>query len=155
PNQYVEEIQKSYLQSFAIPNASQLEELTDQVAANNRFTAKLSGADKALISELQHRIKHVIYLVKENRTYDQVLGDLDRGNGDPALVDFGEAITPNFHAVAQQFVDLDNFYNTADVSGDGHVWSFAGRENDWTTTSIPQNYSSRGLPYDSEGQNRD
>ncbi|MBV8586478.1 MAG: bifunctional YncE family protein/alkaline phosphatase family protein [Verrucomicrobia bacterium] len=155
PNQYVEEIQKSYLQSFAIPNSAQLEELTEQVAANNRFTAKLSAADQALITELQHRIKHVIYIVKENRTYDQILGDLDRGNGDPSLVDFGENITPNFHAIARQFVDLDNFYNTGDVSGDGHAWSFAGRENEWITTSIPQNYSSRGLPYDTEGQNRD
>ena len=154
PNQYIQEKQKSYLQSFAIPNSAQLEELTEQVAANNHYTAKLSPADKALITELQHRIKHVIYIVKENRTYDQVLGDLDRGNGDPTLVDFGESITPNFHAIAQQFVDLDNFYNTGDVSGDGHVWSFAGRETNWTTIAIPQNYSGRGLGYDSEGQNR-
>jgi hypothetical protein len=119
------------------------------------FTAKLNGADANLIKELQHRIKHVIYIVKENRTYDQVLGDLDRGNGDPTLVDFGQSITPNYHAIAQQFVDLDNFYNTADVSGDGHVWSFGGRENNLTTIGIPQNYSGRGVACDSEGQNRD
>jgi Uncharacterized conserved protein len=155
PNQYVEELQKSYLQSFQIPSEQQLNGLTKQVAENNGFTAKLNGADANLIKELQHRIKHVIYLVKENRTYDQILGDLDRGDGDPTLVDFGQAITPNFHAVAQQFVDLDNFYNTADVSGDGHVWSFAGRENNLTTIGIPQNYSGRGIAYDSEGQNRD
>jgi hypothetical protein len=97
----------------------------------------------------------VIYLVKENRTYDQVLGDLDRGNGDPDLVDFGQTITPNYHAIAEQFVDLDNFYNTGDVSGDGHIWSFGGRENDLSAISIPQNYSGRGPAYDSEGQNRD
>jgi DNA-binding beta-propeller fold protein YncE len=112
PNQYVEELQKSYLQSFPIPSEQQLNGLTKQVAENNGFTAKLNGTEANLIRELQHRIKHVIYLVKENRTYDQILGDLDRGNGDPTLVDFGQAITPNFHAVAQQFVDLDNFYNT-------------------------------------------
>jgi DNA-binding beta-propeller fold protein YncE len=155
PNQYVEELQKSYLQSFPIPSEQQLNGLTKQVAENNGFTAKLSGAEANLIKELQHRIKHVIYLVKENRTYDQVLGDLDRGNGDPSLVDFGQEITPNYHAIARQFVDLDNFYNTGDVSGDGHIWSFGGRENDLSTISIPQNYSGRGPAYDSEGQNRD
>jgi hypothetical protein len=80
---------------------------------------------------------------------------LDRGNGDPSLVDFGQEITPNYHAIARQFVDLDNFYNTGDVSGDGHIWSFGGRENDLSAISIPQNYSGRGPAYDSEGQNRD
>jgi DNA-binding beta-propeller fold protein YncE len=155
PNQYVEELQKSYLQSFPVPSEQELDKLTTQVAKNNGFTAKLSSGEQKLIRELQHRIKHVIYLVKENRTYDQILGDLDRGNGDPALVDFGQTITPNFHAIAQQFVDLDNFYNTGDVSGDGHIWSFAGRENNLSTIGIPQNYSSRGVGYDSEGQNRD
>jgi DNA-binding beta-propeller fold protein YncE len=151
PNQYVEEIQKSYLQSFPVPSEQELDKLTTQVAQNDGFTAKLSAEEANLIRELQHRIKHVIYVVKENRTYDQVLGDLDRGNGDPTLVDFGQAITPNYHAIAQRFVDLDNFYN----SGDGHIWSFGGRENNLSTISIPQNYSSRGPAYDSEGQNRD
>lgn len=155
PNQYVEELQKSYLQSFPVPSEQELGKLTKQVAKNNGFTAKLNGEETNLIHELQHRIKHVIYIVKENRTYDQILGDLDRGNGDPSLVDFGQAITPNFHAISQQFVDLDNFYNTGDVSGDGHIWSFGGRENNLSTIGIPQNYSGRGVAYDSEGQNRD
>ncbi|MGA8482111.1 MAG: alkaline phosphatase family protein [Chthoniobacterales bacterium] len=155
PNQYVEELQKSYLQSFPIPSEQQLNGLTKQVAENNGFTAKLSGTEANLIKELQHRIKHVIYIVKENRTYDQILGDLDRGNGDPTLVDFGQTITPNYHAIATQFVDLDNSYNTGDVSGDGHIWSFGGRKNNLSATSIPQNYSNRGPAYDSEGQNRD
>jgi DNA-binding beta-propeller fold protein YncE len=155
PNQYVEELQKSYLQSFPVPSEPELGALTDQVAKNNGFTAKLTAEEADVIHPLQKRIKHVIYLVKENRTYDQVLGDLDRGNGDPSLVDFGQEITPNYHAIARQFVDLDNFYNTGDVSGDGHIWSFGGRENNLSTISIPQNYSSRGPAYDSEGQNRD
>jgi hypothetical protein len=155
PNQYVEELQKSYLQSFPVPSEQELIGLTKQVAENNGFTAKLNRTESNLIEELQHRIKHVIYLVKENRAYDQVLGDLDRGNGDPDLVDFGQTITPNYHAIAEQFVDLDNFYNTGDVSGDGHIWSFGGRENDLSAISIPQNYSGRGPAYDSEGQNRD
>jgi hypothetical protein len=95
----------------------------------------LTGAEANLIKELQHRIKHVIYLVKENRTYDQVLGGLDRGKGDPSLADFGQEIIPNYHALAKQFVDLDNFYNTGDVIGDGHIWSFGGRENNLSQRS--------------------
>ncbi len=67
----------------------------------------------------------------------------------------GKRSPQNYHAIARQFVDLDNFYNTGDVSGDGHIWSFGGRENDLSAISIPQNYSSRGAAYDSEGQNRD
>ena len=68
-------------------------------------------------------IKHVFYIIKENRTYDQVLGDMKEGNGDPSLVLFGENVTPNLHALARQFVLLDNFYCDAEVSADGHNWS--------------------------------
>ena len=154
-NQYVYQLQKSYLLSFPTPSGSTLESLTDQVQKNDHFDSKLSGKDAALIHELQQRIKHVIYIVKENRTYDQVLGDLPIGNGDPSLVDYGRTITPDFHAIAEQFVDLDNFYCSSDVSGDGHAWAFAGRENDLTQKIIPLNYSGRGTSYDTEGQNRD
>jgi hypothetical protein len=133
PNQYVEQLQKSYLHAFPIPSGGTLKQLTAQVATNNHFGVHLTSSQAAVISFLQTHIKHVIYLVKENRTYDQILGDLPIGNGDPSLVDFGQAITPNFHTIAQQFVDLDNYYVPGDVSGDGLVWSFAGRENDLTT----------------------
>src|SRR5262249_36189158 len=148
---------KSYLLSIPLPfpSSSTLQSLTNQVAENDHFTSKLSSKDAALINELHQRIKHVIYIVKENRTYDQVLGDLDIGNGDPALTDFGRTIPPNYHRIAEQFVDLDNFYVSSDVSGDGHAWAFAGRENDLTQKSIPLNYSGRGTSYDTEGQNRD
>jgi DNA-binding beta-propeller fold protein YncE len=155
PNQYVEQLQKGYLQSFQIPSASELKKLTALVAKNDHYGSQLTSQQQAVISFLQKHIKHVIYLVKENRTYDQILGDLPIGNGDPSLVDFGQAITPNYHTIAQQFVDLDNYYVPGDVSGDGLVWSFAGRENDLTTKSIPGDYSVQGEPYDSEGQNRD
>ena len=70
-------------------------------------------------------IQHVIYIVKENRTYDQVLGDMKEGNGDASLVLFGENVTPNLHKIARDFVLLDNFYVNADVSADGHNWSTA------------------------------
>jgi DNA-binding beta-propeller fold protein YncE len=154
-NQYVYQLQKSYLLSFPVPSGSTLESLTDQVQKNDHFDSKLRGKNAALINELHRQIKHVIYIVKENRTYDQILGDLPIGNGDPSLVDYGRAITPNFHAIAEQFVDLDNFYCSSDVSGDGHAWAFAGRENDLTQKIIPLNYSGRGTSYDTEGQNRD
>jgi YVTN family beta-propeller protein len=155
PNSYVFQLQKSYLHSFPIPNSTDLATLTTQVAQNNSYGSTLSPSEQAELAFLQAHIKHVIYLEKENRTYDQLLGDLPIGNGDPTLVDFGAAITPNYHTIAQQFVDLDNFYNTGDVSGDGQVWSVAGRENILTFLCIPMNYSGRGTPYDSEGQNRD
>ena len=70
-------------------------------------------------------IKHVFYVIRENRTYDQILGDLDRGNGDPNLALFGESVTPNAHALAREFVTLDNFYVNAEVSYSGHAFSTA------------------------------
>jgi len=92
--------------------------------------------------------------VKENRTYDQVLGDLEVGNGDPSLTLFPEALTPNHHALASQFVDLDNFFDSGEVSGDGWNWSTAARATDFTEHSIPVNYAKRGMGYDVEGVNR-
>lgn len=106
------------------------------------------------MGELRKRIHHVIYIIKENRTYDQVLGDLGKGNGDPSLTEFGEGITPNFHRLARSFVDLDNFYNSGEVSGDGWPWSTAGREADFSLKTIPLNYAERGASYESEGLNR-
>src|ERR1022692_4432234 len=76
-------------------------------------------------------IEHVIYIVKENRSYDQVLGDMKEGNGDPSLVLFGENVTPNEHKIARQFVLLDNFYVNGDVSADGHSWSTAAIATDY------------------------
>src|SRR6185436_6112914 len=67
-------------------------------------------------------IEHVVFIIKENRTYDQVLGDVAKGNGDPSLVMFGADVTPNQHRIAEQFVLLDNFYATGGNSGDGHQW---------------------------------
>ena len=74
-------------------------------------------------------IRHVIYILKENRTYDQIFGDIKEGNGDPSLVMYGEAITPNEHALARQFGLLDNFYDSGEVSGDGHPWSTSAIDN--------------------------
>ena len=106
---------------------------------------------------LHERIKHVIYVVKENRTYDQILGDLGNGaNGDPALTQFGKLVTPNFHQLASQFVTLDNFMDPGDGSMDGWSWVMQGRVTN--TEAITQQISyaavNRGLSYESEGANR-
>lgn len=96
-------------------------------------------------------IRHVIYIIKENRSYDQVFGDLGVGDGDSSLTMYGEAITPNLHALARQFGVLDNFYDSGEVSGDGHVWSTAGITSDYTERTWQQGYRGRERPYDFEG----
>ena len=96
-------------------------------------------------------IKHVFYIIKENRTYDQVLGDMKEGNGDTSLVLFGENITPNQHALARTFVLLDNFYCDAEVSADGHNWSLGGYADDYLEKTWPTSYGGRGGTYDGEG----
>ena len=96
-------------------------------------------------------IKHVFYIIKENRTYDQVLGDMPEGNGDSSLCLFGEKITPNLHAIAREFVLLDNFYVDAEVSADGHNWSMGGYANDYLEKTWPTSYGGRGGSYDAEG----
>ena len=100
------------------------------------------------------RIEHVIYIVRENRTYDQVLGDIKEGNGDPSLVLFGENITPNAHKLAREFVLLDNFYVNSDVSADGHNWSTAAIAPDYVQKLWPSHYASprRKPVYDFEEQ---
>lgn len=96
-------------------------------------------------------IEHVIYIVKENRTYDQVLGDMKEGNGDPAFVLFGENVSPNHHKLAREFVLLDNFYVNADVSADGHNWSTSAIANDYVEKLWPNQYAGRRKTYDFEG----
>jgi YVTN family beta-propeller protein len=93
-------------------------------------------------------IKHVFYVVRENRTYDQVLGDDPRGNGDPNLTVFGQHVTPNLHALAQRFPLLDHVYADSEASIDGHYWTAAGAVSDYVVKNWPQNYAGRGRPYD-------
>ena len=104
----------------------------------------------------QDPIKHVIYIIKENRTYDQIFGDLSQegkqvGNGDPKLAMYGEAVTPNLHKLALQFGVLDNFFDSGEVSGDGHVWSTAAIGSDYLEKTWQQDYRSGERPYDFEG----
>jgi len=92
-------------------------------------------------------IKHVFYVIKENRTYDQVFGDLSQGNGDSALSLFGRDVTPNHHALAEEFALLDNYYEDAEVSADGHNWSMAAYATDFVEKTWPTFYGGRGGEY--------
>jgi DNA-binding beta-propeller fold protein YncE len=141
----------------AIPAASIEENLprwTSAVLASNRMKAaeeKIHFAGGA--SNLIH---HVIYIIKENRTYDQILGDLQKdgkpvGNGDPILTMYGEAITPNQHKLALEFGVLDNFFDSGEVSGDGHVWSTAAIGTDYLEKTWQQSYRGGQRTYDYEG----
>ncbi|HEX3798455.1 MAG TPA: SMP-30/gluconolactonase/LRE family protein [Verrucomicrobiae bacterium] len=99
-------------------------------------------------------ITHCIYIIKENRTYDQVFGDLPQGNGDPKLCLFPDQVTPNLHKLVREFVLLDNFYADAEVSADGHEWSMAAYASDYVEKTWPLNYGhkkSNKFPYPSEG----
>lgn len=155
PNQYVYTLEKASLLSLPVPSASELDALTRQVAQNNRFDRLSAAREHPLVAELRKKIKHVIYVIKENRTYDQVLGDLEVGNGDPSIAEFPEPITPNHHALARKFVTLDNFLDSGEVSGVGWNWTTAARTTDYTEKTVPVNYADRGFSYDWEGKNRD
>lgn len=154
-NQYVLQLTKAGLQSMpASTSAGTLAKLTAQVATNNSFNYTGSSQEAQTMAFLKSKIKHVIYIVRENRTYDQILGDLGKGNGDPSLTEFGKDITPNQHALANQLVTLDSFYDPAEVSGNGWPWSTGARESDFGVKMLPPNYAGRGGSYEWEGSNR-
>jgi DNA-binding beta-propeller fold protein YncE len=154
-NDYVLQHSKAALATIPMPGAAALRELTHRVALNNRLASGLSAAERKLFGKLRKRIRHVIYIVKENRTYDQILGDLPVGNGDPTLAQFPRPVTPNQHRLASDFVDLDDFYDSGEVSGSGWPWSVAGRTTEILEKTVPMYYGARGFSYDSEGTNRD
>ncbi len=140
---YIEDIIEGTVAMLPVPDAADL----------LRLTSLANEANHALSSQPLPKtgIKHVFYVIKENRTYDQVLGDLAQGNGDSKLTLFGRDVTPNQHALAERFVLLDNFYCSAEVSADGWNWSTSGMANEYTIRNVPFNYSGRGRDYDFEG----
>jgi YVTN family beta-propeller protein len=156
--QYIGGLFRGTLSILDEPNAQQLAVYSQAVYNNTPYNQA-----KVLQSEGQEGnpipmkvgdpspIKYVFYIIKENRTYDQVLGDMPGGNGDTSLVLFGEKITPNQHAIAREFVLLDNFYVDGEVSADGHNWSLGAYATDYLEKNWPTNYSDRGGTYDSEG----
>jgi hypothetical protein len=121
---------------------------TTQVSETNLMRG---NADHVPFHNGENKIHHVIYIIKENRTYDQLFGDLSAGNGDRSLAMYGEEITPNQHKLARQFGILDNFYDSGDVSGDGHVWSTSASISDYVAKTWPIGYRGEEHTYDSEG----
>ncbi len=157
-NQYVWQLEKGGMLTIPVPaDLPSLDSLTAQVEQNNNFApAANHDANLAIMAQVRAKIKHVIYIIKENRTYDQILGDLPKGNGNPAITVFGNAYTPNQHQIANQFVTLDNFYDSGEVSGVGWNWSTSARATDYVEKTVPPSYANRFGPvfYEYEGTNR-
>jgi DNA-binding beta-propeller fold protein YncE len=151
-NQYVLNLEKAGFLQMPVPDAAELARLTRQVATNDGI-AQRAGKDP-LMTFLHAHIKHVIYVVKENRTYDQLFGDFEIGNGDPGLEMFPEQLTPNNHALARYFVTLDSFFDSGSVSMDGWEWSTSARTTDFTEKNMPMTYSGRARSNDSQGMSR-
>ena len=127
---------------------SNLSAYTKQVVDTN---ALRGNGDRVPFAGGENKIHHVIYIIKENRTYDQVFGDIAGANGDSTLTMYGEDITPNQHKLVRQFGILDNFYDSGEVSGDGHVWSNSASISDYITKTWPIGYRGKEHTYDSEG----
>jgi DNA-binding beta-propeller fold protein YncE len=156
--QYIGGLMKGTLSIINTPSEKQLGLYSKAVYENTPYTKQneqLSNAEVGSVIPQKigqpSAIKHVFYIVKENRTYDQVLGDIPEGNGDTTLTLFGEKITPNQHALAKEFVLLDNFYVNGEVSADGHNWTFGGYANDYLEKNWVTSYGGRGGNYDAEG----
>jgi len=152
-NEYILALLKAGFLTIPVPDADTLSYLSALVDANNGFVNR--GRDP-MMAFLHNHIKHVIYIQKENRTYDQILGDLKQGNGDPARVQFPQPISPNHHLLATRFALLDNFYDAGDVSGDGWNWDTQGHANDATTKNVLVGYGNANynIPFDWNGNPR-
>jgi DNA-binding beta-propeller fold protein YncE len=151
--------------SLAVLDATEVEQglkaSTEVVLESNRMKAAaekiaFAGGPEGRSEKDASKIRHVVYIIKENRTYDQVFGDLKKdgkpvGNGDPSLTMYGEAVTPNQHKLALQFGVLDNFFDSGEVSGDGHVWSTAAIGTDYLEKTWQQDYRGGQRTYDFEG----
>ena len=154
-NQYIFQLEKAGLLQFPLPTEQGLAGTTLKVAGNIGLSGTKERAEaEAKMALVRDRIKHVIFIIKENRTYDQVLGDLDIGNGDPHLAILGRSLSPNHHRLARGFVTLDNFYDSGEQSSTGWTWSTAARTTDLLEKTAPVNYADRGLAYESEEADR-
>jgi len=144
PSQYVGSMIVGTLSSRALPGHRELARGTKQVDRNNDFDAAKNRQRKP------SPIKHVIYVVQENRTFDQEFGSLGKGNGDPSLNLFGDESATNSRALEKQYVTVDNFFADADISAQGWNWTVAAGSPLYTESLWPSNYSRRGAPYPSE-----
>ena len=156
--QYIAHLLTGTLSIIDVPEADQLTAYSEAVYRNTPYTKELElQAEGEAGNPIPQRvgdaspIKHVFYIVKENRTYDQVLGDMAEGNGDSSICLFPERVTPNHHQLAREFVLLDNFYVDAEVSADGHNWSMGAYATDFVEKTWPTSYGGRGGTYDYEG----
>jgi YVTN family beta-propeller protein len=159
PFPYIGTTLSGSLSIIAIPDDKTLARYTETVYKNCPYSDKLlTDAPYPEKTAIPTRvgdsspIKHILYIIKENRTYDQVFGDLNRGNGDPTLVMFGRDVTPNHHKLAEEFVLLDNLYCNGHVSADGHPWSTMAYNTDYIARNWALTYSSRkGVADDDDG----
>ncbi|MBO9731749.1 MAG: bifunctional YncE family protein/alkaline phosphatase family protein [Chitinophaga sp.] len=161
PVQYIGGLFKGTLSIFNEPGEAMLNRWSGLVYENTPYTkAKENMAAGEAGNPIPRGagqtspIKYIFYIIKENRTYDQVLGDMPGGNGDSSLCIFPERITPNLHRIARDFVLLDNFYVDAEVSADGHNWSTAAYATDYVEKTWPTSYGGRGGTYDYEGSRK-
>jgi YVTN family beta-propeller protein len=159
--QYIGGLFKGALSIIPVPDEKELAIYSQAVYHNTPYNKQIEqmpegekGNPIPLKPGLETPIKYVFYVLKENRTYDQVLGDMSSGNGDSSLCLFPRHITPNQHALADQFVLLDNFYVNAEVSADGHNWSMAAYANDYVEKTWPTSYGDRGGTYDYAGNRK-
>jgi len=155
---YIGSMFKGTLSVIAAPDEAALAKYTQQVYGNTPYSKEkenqatgVAGNPIPMKPGEASPIKYVFYVLKENRTYDQVLGDMPQGNGDSSLCLFGKNVTPNAHAMSDAFVLLDNFYVDAEVSADGHNWSMAAYATDFVEKNWPYNYGGRGGNYDFDG----
>ncbi len=152
-NEYTWATEKAGLDTIPMPDVNTVSYLSSVVDANNGFENR--NASDPTMAFLRTKIKHVIYIVNENRTYDQVLGDLHNGaNGEPRLTFFTQPIAPNLHALADDYVTLDNFYDSSESSGVGWNWAMQGHTNDFTEKTQAVQYGNSnglGLTYDWQG----
>jgi YVTN family beta-propeller protein len=159
PYPYIGTTLSGALSVVPVPDEKQLAQYTATVYRNCPYSDKLlTAAPHPIKTAIPTKvgapspIKYVIYIIKENRTYDQVFGDVKKGNGDPSLVMFGEAVTPNHHKLAREFVLLDNLYCNGQVSRDGHPWSTMAYHTDYIARDWHLTYSRRaGVKDDDEG----
>ena len=156
--QYIGGLMKGTMSIIDIPSDKQLAVYSQQVYKNAPYSKQIEmeaqgeeGNPIPRRRDGKSPIKHVFYIVKENRTYDQVLGDVKGGNGDNSLVLFGEKITPNQHQLVKDFALLDNFYVDGEVSADGHNWSLGAYATDYLEKNWVSSYGGRGGEYDAEG----
>ena len=136
------------MSSLVAADAKTLSQLSSRVARANGWTQARTAVRG------YPPIEHVIYIIKENRTYDQLLGDLTQADGDTSLTMFPRRVTPNHHALAERFGIFDRFFVNAEVSADGHNWSMAAYTTDYVQKTVQLNYSARGRSYDYEGSNK-